>query len=367
MPVRLPQAWIQSCSRILTYAASGHTAVTRDGVRLPLQNIAAVLLAYAWMTWQGYPEIAWGAFSALFVVRASVEGTVSEAAARLMGAFIGVALGVSLVLISRSTSMSPLGGILIGVGIGAYLSARWNTLSYSLVTVTILTVAPDNDILSGAYNKSMAIVIGSLSGVAASAAVLPLSAHLSMRSNLAKSIEIYGDLLVDWAAAMNEGRLRPDVSDRPAMEHARWRANDMAYQSHAFPMSFWKRHTAHPLINDLEGLWRTVPLMKRVGGLTLSENICRRLGPALDQLAAAANEQIAGLARAVRDREAEPPACHTSEPFNRLNRIVESAMRENAFDAAELEAVELIRWVWHEVALELDRLCNCIKAADKDA
>lgn len=341
--------------------------MTRDGVRLPLQNIAAVLLAYAWMTWQDYPEIAWGAFSALFVVRASVEGTVSEAVARLMGAFIGVALGVSLVLVSRSTTMSPLGSILIGVGIAAYLSARWNTLSYSLVTVTILTVAPDNDILGGAYHKSIAIVIGSLSGVAASIAVLPLSAHLSMRSNLATSIEIYGDLLVDWAAAMNEGRLRPDVSDRPAMEHARWRANDMAYQSHAFPISFWKRNAAHPLITDLDGLWRTVPLMKRVGGLALSDNICRRLGPALDELAAAAKEQIAGLARAVRDRGSESPGCHTSEPFNRLNRIVESAMRENAFDAAELEAVELIRWVWHEVALELDRLCNCIEAADKDA
>lgn len=342
------------------YLAAGRVTSTPDSVRLPLQTVAAVLLAYAWMSWQDLPEITWGTFSALFVVRASVEGTVGEAATRVLGAFMGVALGVSLVLLSFAMDLASLWSIVLGVGAAAYLSTRWPTLSYSLVTVTIFTVVPDDDILSGAIDKSLAIVIGSISGIIAASVVLPLSARSSMRFNLAASIEIYGELLVEWAAALHEGRRRPDATERPALARTRWRATDMAQQSRSFPIYLLKRKTSATLFNHLEGLWRTVPLMERVGGVELSGNICRRLGPALDRVAQAAKEQIEALAQTVREGNGASPECRTREPFNRLNHVIECARREHAFDAAELESVELIRWAWHEVTTELDRLCDYI-------
>lgn len=349
-------------SRLAKYAAARRDAAGRDNVRLPLQTVAAVVMASALMNWQALPEVAWGAFSALFVVRASVEGTITEAGARILGAILGVALGVALVLLSVAVALPLQWAIVGGVGAAAYISMRRPALSYSLVTVTILTVAPDSDVLSGAMNKTLAIIIGSACGILAALAVLPLSARRSMRTNLAESIEIYGDLLVEWASALNQGRRRPQPDERPAMAWARWRASDMACQSRAFPMNAMSRDAGAYRLNDrIEGLWRTVPLMERVGTIVLTDNICRRLGPALEGVATAAKEQIGELARALRAGDAQPPLCRTGTPFAALRKVVDEAVQIGAFNAVERQAVEVIRWTWHEVTQELDGLCESME------
>ncbi|WYX50944.1 FUSC family protein [Achromobacter xylosoxidans] len=155
-------------------ASRSRMLLGRDGVRLPLQTVGAVLLAYAWMTWQRMPDVAWGAFSALFVVRATIEGTVTEAIARIVGAMAGVALGVGVVLLAAAMNLSIAWSIVASVGAAAFMSIRWPWLGYSLVTATILTVAPDDDILAGAASKTLAICVGSTSGILAAFTVLPL-------------------------------------------------------------------------------------------------------------------------------------------------------------------------------------------------
>ncbi len=355
-------------SRLMEGAAACRAAIGQDSIRLPIQTVAAVLLAFTWMSWRQMPDLAWGAFSALFVVRATVEGTVGEAAARILGALIGVALGIALVPLAAVTGMPALWSVVIGVGTAAFLSIRWPSLSYSLVTATILTVTPDADILAGAVNKTLAIVVGSASGILAAFAVLPLSARRSMRDNLAASLEIYGELLVEWAAALGAGRQRPRPRDKPALERAHWRARDMALQSRSMPMPWLGADTqAHRLQARIEELWLTVPLMERVGGLELTDNLCRRLGPALDDVAAAANAQIDTLARAIRNPCADAPVCQTGASFAALDDVVQQAAQDNGFTPAERVLVNLIRWAWHEVTRELDALCDCLQAPEQAA
>lgn len=354
-------------SNFLKRAADCRAAIGQDSFRLPLQTVAAVLLAYGWMTWRQMPDIAWGAFSALFVVRATVEGTVGEAAARILGAMIGVALGVTLTPLAGAANLPAAWSIVAGVGAAACLSMRWPTLNYSLVTATILTVTPDVNIVAGAVNKTLAIVVGSASGILAAFAVLPLSARRSMRFNLAASLEIYGELLVDWAAALHEGRQRPRPRDIPAMERTRWRARDMAIQSRSVPLQFlgWDKQ-AHRLQDRLEELWLTVPLMERVGAVVLTDNVCHRLGPALDDVAAAAQAQIDELARAIRDNAAEAPLCRTGNPFARLDAVIQEVGHGGGFTPAERNSVDLIRWAWQEVSRELDALCECVDRPARD-
>ncbi|WP_313622807.1 FUSC family protein [Achromobacter sp.] len=350
-------------SSLLKRAADCRTAIAQDGVRLPLQTVTAVLLAYGWMTWRQMPDVTWGAFSALFVVRATVEGTVGEAGARILGAMIGVAVGVGLAPLAATGHLPAPWSIVVGVGIAACLSMRWPTLNYSLVTATILTVAPDADIVAGAVNKTLAIVVGSAAGILAAFAVLPLSARRSLRYNLAASLQIYGELLVEWAAALGEGRQRPRPRDKPAMERTRWRARDMATQSRAVPMQFmaWDSE-AYRLQDRIDELWLTVPLLERVGGVELTDNVCVRLGPVLDAVAAAARQQIDELAHAIRENGAEAPMCRTGDPFTRLDDVIQEAGRGGLFTPAERETIDLIRWTWHEVTRELDALCDCMQA-----
>ncbi|MBO1114806.1 FUSC family protein [Bordetella petrii] len=330
-----------------------------DDIRLPLQTAAAVLLAYACMRWRDLPEIAWGAFSALFVVRASVEGTIGEATGRILGALIGIALGVSLVLLSRFAELAPAWGIACGVGLAGYISIRWPMLSYSLVTVTILTVTPDSDIVAGAMQKTIAIAIGSASGILAAAAVLPLSAHRNVCINLAASVEAYGDLLAQWAAAFGRGGRRPRLYSKTAMEQARRRARDMSSQARTFPLDILYRHTlVYQLHDRVERLWRTAGLMERAGSLPLSDRVRGQLGPALEKVAAAAGAQIDGLAQALRrDGRAAMPGRQRT-PLQRLDEIIEAAARRQSLDAADREAIEVIRWAWWEVAQELDSLAD---------
>lgn len=341
--------------------AAYRDALGQDSVRLPLQTVAAVLLAYGWMMWRQMPDVSWGAFSALFVVRATVEGTVGEAGARILGAMIGVALGITLVPLAAAAHIPAPWSIVGGVGAAACLSTRWPALSYSLVTATILTVTPDADILAGALNKTLAIVVGSIAGILAAFAVLPLSARFSMRYNLAASLQLYGDLLVEWATALNEGRARPRPRDKPALEWTHWRARDMARQSRALPVHFFGGDLqAHRLQERIEELWLTVPLMERVGGVELTDNVCRRLGPALREVAKAARQQVDGVARAIRNKNAETSMCRTGEAFARLDEIVQEAAGGGGLTPGERAAMDLIRWSWHEVTRELDALCDTL-------
>lgn len=345
--------------RLRNTTAFCRARMAEDAFRLPVQTVAAVLLAFVWMRWRQMPEISWGAFSALFVVRASVEGTVGEASARVLGALIGVVLGVSMVLAADAAGASPVWAIVVGVACAAYLSMRWPMLSYSLVTVTILTVTPDGDILGGALDKTLAIAVGSASGILAALAVLPLSARYSARWNLAASIDAYGDMLVDWAAAFNEARQRPRLHDRPIMERARWRARDMVTQAGAFPLDKLSSHLSVYQLNErIEGLWRTAPIMERAGSFVLSERTCHALGPALHDVAAALKEQIGCLTEALREKAYTQP-CHVpASALSALDAAIEEALHWPDCDAAEKQAIGVIRWIWQEVAREVEDLAG---------
>ncbi|MCV6904496.1 MAG: FUSC family protein [Achromobacter xylosoxidans] len=340
-------------------ASRSRLLLGRDGVRLPLQTVGAVLLAYAWMTWQRMPDVAWGAFSALFVVRATIEGTVTEAIARIVGAMAGVALGVGVVLLAAAMNLSIAWSIVASVGAAAFMSIRWPWLGYSLVTATILTVAPDDDILAGAASKTLAICVGSASGILAAFTVLPLRARASMRYNMAASLESYGELLVDWAAALGQGRPRPREQDKPALARARWRAASMACQARPLRLRYPRGDREADWLHErIEQLWLTVPLLERVGRLTLTDNVCNLLGASLDEVARAARRQIDALARAIREKNARGLACPAAQPLARLAQAIE----HGAFSPAERETAMLVAWTWREVTHELDAVCQGLEA-----
>lgn len=50
---------VRILANLFKRASRSRLLLGRDGVRLPLQTVGAVLLAYAWMTWQRMPDVAW--------------------------------------------------------------------------------------------------------------------------------------------------------------------------------------------------------------------------------------------------------------------------------------------------------------------
>lgn len=205
-----------------------------DEHRVSVQTTAAVLLAFVATLFMGRENMSWGVFSALFVVQASVGGTVSSGLERVAGAILGAAVGVLAVLLPIDGLMGTLVSLLIGVSVMSLVSARWPKLAYGLVTVTIIIVAPDFYVVEGAMEKIAAIGIGSACGVAAALAVFPVSARRRADRHLAEALRGCGRLLDEYFRCMQSNDNKDDVAKADAdVSHALRRARDMSRQARA--------------------------------------------------------------------------------------------------------------------------------------
>nr|CAD6628244.1 FUSC family protein [Rhizobium sp. TCK] len=163
--------------------------------RLAVQTGGGAALAYVTANAAGTPEPSWSVISALFVIQASLGGTIRSALSRLMGGAVGLVLGlVTIFLIGTGGSMTVL-GLTIGVAMMAALAAIKPSLSYGLVTVTILILAPGVEVIEGALVKAVEITLGSLCGAATAAAVMPRPAHRLVDDRLADALEAAADLV----------------------------------------------------------------------------------------------------------------------------------------------------------------------------
>src|SRR5690625_2813202 len=88
-----------------------------DEHRVAVQTTAAVLMAFVAILFMGRENMTWGVFSALFVVQASVGGTLRTGLERVLGAVLGAALGVAAVLLPLDGLVGTLIALFIGVSI----------------------------------------------------------------------------------------------------------------------------------------------------------------------------------------------------------------------------------------------------------
>ena len=170
--------------------------IHRDDIRVPLQTVVAVILAYVVSRFAQISDISWAVFSALFVVQASLGGTLGSAMDRVFGALVGALLGSGLVWLMVQFELPPSIPLVVGVGAMSLISVYRPALSYGLVTVTILTVTPELQMFEGALAKVWAIALGSLSAALAGAIVLPVSSRKRANQDLADTVLAMNELLL---------------------------------------------------------------------------------------------------------------------------------------------------------------------------
>ncbi|WP_459614493.1 FUSC family protein [Bordetella sp. 2513F-2] len=333
----------------LTRLRSGQVrAPVRESLRVPLQTIAAVLCAYFAMRLLALPEQGWAAFSALFVVRASMEGTVGEAGARILGALVGVAIGVVLALLHRNGWPAVM-VLSVGIGLMSAIATRWPILSYGLVTVAMLTVEPDPDILDGAWDKICAIAVGSTAGAAAGLAIFPLSARRLARANLADSLESLGEVAEQCLATFIDHHAKPRETDYSTMEPASESARRVLMQARVGPLRRLHRvRAARALQERVDSLWRVLPILDHATSQPLSAPACQAMAESLECIARAFREDTSRLADCIRrergdDAElAAASACR--EAFERAARA--------ELDGTDRQALQLARWAWEVMLRE---------------
>lgn len=327
-----------------------------DAVRLPLQTVIAVLCAYYVMRTLGLPDVSWGAFSALFVVRASLEGTAGEACARVAGALVGIVIGVALVAADPFPWPIPW-TIAIGVALMGVIAVRWPLLNYGLVTVAIITVEPGGDVLAGAWDKSLAIMVGSISGVLAALAVLPLSAGRQARFKLAESLDVLGDVLYECSATFVDCNAKPRFHARSTIEPAAEYAREMLHETRYSPLRGWAgAHGMKRVLQCVDALWRSLPILDRATGRPLSDQTCQRFGKSFSAMAEAYRDDLHRLAEDIRNPGQPAEAVHIHTALKRLEAVAgdEAALRE--LSEREREAVNVARWAWRMMVEATDAL-----------
>lgn len=335
--------------------------VWRDSFRLSLQTVVAVVLAYGVTLAFGLPDLSWAAFSALFVVRGTLDGTLWEASSRVAGAVIGALLGVGL-LYSLGGVWPIVAVMAAGVGLMSLLVIRWPSLSYGLVTVAILTVAPQADAMEGAWDKVLAIVTGSLSGVLASVAVLPSSARSRAREKLAESVEQLGEVLRECAATFTNCEASPRMDSRSTVDPASEAARELLLQASSGPLRRLRRaRVGQDILRRVDELWRAVPVLDRATNTPLSKTACNRLAQRFDALAQAYHDDAGRLAGAIRAGLAEQgQPLESAECFALLDEALQDALTQGELHSGDRDAVLVARWAWRVIIEQTGALAKAL-------
>nr|CAD6630543.1 FUSC family protein [arsenite-oxidising bacterium NT-25] len=275
--------------------------------RLAVQTGGGAALAYLTAKAAGVPEPSWSVISALFVIQASLGGTIRSALSRLMGGAVGLALGLATIFLIGNGGSTTVLGLTIGVAMMAALAAIMPNLSYGLVTVTILTLAPGVEVIEGALVKAVEITLGSLCGAATAAAVMPRPAHRLVDDNLADALEAAADLVaadlrsIASTADAEQGRCR----DR--MEQALSQSRTLLRQSRPQLRPTGEAVKARAAMrSEIERFWY---------GLRFLDHLTEPLRAA--RLPKEAMDLVEELGEAVRDRLLHlAESMRTAEPFN---------------------------------------------------
>lgn len=333
-----------------------------DEHRVSVQTTAGVLLAFGATLFMGRENMSWGVFSALFVVQASVGGTVSMALERVAGAVLGAVVGVAAVLLPVEGLTGTLISLLLGVSIMSLVTARWPKFAYGLVTVTIIIVAPDFYVVEGALEKITAIGIGSACGMVAAVAVFPVSARRRTEYHLSQALMACARLLDEYLYRLIGDADKNEGSDADTdVSVALTRARDMSRQAQSERAPMVRPDDTHyEFLSEVERFRYTLTLIDRFSDGELPEDLRNAARDDLYALSEAVHQQLEQLANAIVERTSCEPVPEVTSCFEHLCADIDHALHHNDLIQADHERLIAIKEAYAAMLQNLMRLCDRI-------
>lgn len=345
------------------------TLLEKEEYRIPLQTAGAVLLAYGVMLFFDLPELTWAAFSALFVVQASVGGTIGTALSRVAGALIGAAFALALVALWEMDGWRVFVSLFIGVAGMSLVTARWPPLSYGLVTVTIIIVTPDFYVVEGAIEKIVAISIGSACGMVAAVILLPVTAHRSADAHLATAVRACGEFLVECMKCLTDGNGSGQRKIDHTITHALMRARELSQQADIEKKTRFMRSTLFPesLPQEVERFRYTLVLVDRISDTPLSADFSQRHTSTLHALADSAQAQLEAVASAIGACSECGGMDQVWECYATFSECVDQAVRGVPSEQQDTEQLMAMKWAYHSVLLNMGELIDGVNQRATEA
>ncbi len=334
------------------------THLRKDEVRIPIQTASAVFMAYFATYFMDTEDASWGVFSALFVVQASIGGTIGAALGRIAGAALGAIIAVALVMLFGSGGWATLAALLAGVGFMSFLAAKWPVLAYGLVTVAIIAVAPDFYIVEGALRKVLAIAIGSTCGMVAAFAVLPVLARRTEQEYLAMALRSCGAYVMECTACLVRDKQDKDRKAQDAIQRSIKKARLMAREARieektrAMGLSPFSQ----ALLPEIERFAYTLTLVDRFSDKPISDTLRHDNKKALLELAGTVKNCLEKIADAIEAGKECEEIDEVKEIYGTFEKRVDDSVKHGGLSMEDEEHMVSIKSAYGSVLSNLAEL-----------
>lgn len=346
-----------------------------DEIRTTLQTAAAVVMAYSIMMAVGWEEPSWAVFSALFVVQANVGGTIGNAIWRIAGALMGAGIAVGLILLLQAQGWQAqeqwrtVAAMLLGVSVMSVISIRYPDLSYGLVTVAIITVAPDFYVVEGAMSKVIAIAVGSFSAIVACLLVLPVSAYRSVDAKVAEAVRLCGRAIADCLNCATDEQARKaheaeyEVSCRLRDAYLVWRQAGMEKVPARFPSRRTARCT-HDVLTHVQRLQENIALAERFSEHPLPAPLGERHKAQIEALATAIESHLNDVSDVMTRSDTTLDARALWDLYGRFADEADQSAR-NTDCPSEREQLLAIKWGCNVIVQNVEALMLALQPAER--
>jgi hypothetical protein len=335
------ETWL---SGLRTAAAGGLTMVVAEALSLP----------------QGY----WAVISAIIIIQNRIGASLQAAASRVAGTLAGGVVGFAVAMVTPSTPMGTLIGLVVAVGLLGMMAARNPSLRVAPVTAAILLVsAPSHvDVTISAAHRMMEILIGCGIGVLVSVTVAPVRSDTWMRGQVAEILSGLATLFgLDHAKPTTdsaEGAAANAAIDKAftaigaaTQELARERASHIS------------RGGADPerIRHELRGLRTSSTLVFRVLGLPRPASVADALTQPLAGVTDAVRAALTALGGSARAREVPSPSDALEQAFTAFNAAAQDLEAHGvAMDASVIAYLNNLSFALEQLRHSIARVSDCI-------
>lgn len=188
MPLRLPP---------------GSPAALKQTVRVAI----ACAVAYAAYRLLGLKQGYWAVFTVLIVMQGSIGGTLGAAFDRMIGTFVGAALGAAGAAFHDGTTLGTGIALVAATGTGTFLAMLRPQLKVAPVTTSImmLTMPPGMPVVAFVVDRVVEITLGGVIGVLAMALILPARSQAVVKDRAAAALDRMRTLCDAMADAVASG------------------------------------------------------------------------------------------------------------------------------------------------------------------
>src|SRR5690242_3128635 len=297
----------------------GRIRERRAELALALRVTVAAVLSFAVSDVLHVPLPLWTVLTAVILTQAtfgsSLKVTIDYLAGTFFGAVYGGAVAIFVPQESELARAAVLALTVAPLALLGGLKPSFSTATFTGVLVLMVPQITHVSPLESSVYRIIEVAVGALAGLVASMVVFPTRAHNLLVEAAARMLELMAQAISELIAALTEGRdqaASPAFQDRIGELLARSEALAAQARHERIGILAAKQQDSGPLLRTLLRLRHDLVIIGRAAAVPLPEVLQKRMGPALQRIAAIAAELLRDMADALLAGR-QPPSLETFE------------------------------------------------------